>query len=311
MSARTDGAAPPLTIGVPVYNGEDYLDHALASIARQTFTDFRVVVGDNASTDATPDIASSWAARDDRFVHVRHAENIGGARNADYLLDRSESPWFKWAYYDDVLAPELLERSFEAIGQSPPDTVLACPRVLLVDPDDQVVGEHADGDLHMDQDLPHERLRVVLSRVVGQVQFGVMRTAVGRQAGGVGVSLGSEMVLPASIALRGRIVMVPGQLFSVRVHPARHGGDRASELAWVDPSRPRVAFPYSRSVPLLLRAVLRARLGSAETTRCLLTTVRCEARPGLRALAGDVVRLPRDLGLVGRRPLPAGADGAP
>ena len=54
----------PITIGVPVYNGADLLDESLACLARQTFGDFKVLIYDNASTDATPEIARRWAERD-------------------------------------------------------------------------------------------------------------------------------------------------------------------------------------------------------------------------------------------------------
>ena len=72
------GAAEPvLTIGVPVFNGERYLAQALAGIRAQTFTDFRVVISDNASTDATPDIARAAAREDPRIEYRRRERNLG------------------------------------------------------------------------------------------------------------------------------------------------------------------------------------------------------------------------------------------
>src|SRR5690606_25130910 len=158
--------------------------------------------------------------------------NVGGAVNSNFLLERCRSPWFKWAYHDDVCDPRLVERSFAVLDDSPPDTVLAYPRVRLVDGAGAVVGEHADADLRLDGPAPDERLRVLRARVVTQTQFGIMDTAVARAAGGVVVSPAGEMLFPAALALRGRLALVPGEpLLSIRAHEGRHGGSRESEMA--------------------------------------------------------------------------------
>ena len=64
-------------IGLPVYNGADYLSDALDSILAQTFTNFEVVICDNASTDATAEIARSYAAADSRVRFETGPDNVG------------------------------------------------------------------------------------------------------------------------------------------------------------------------------------------------------------------------------------------
>ncbi|MGH1561905.1 glycosyltransferase family 2 protein [Mumia sp. DW29H23] len=290
-------AAPPVTVGVPVYNGEDYLAEALTSLRDQTFGDFEVIVADNASSDGTEEIARDFTRADDRFRYVRHDTNIGGAHNSNYLLDATRSPYFRWAYHDDVCSPELLERSVKALEDDGPRAVVAYPRVVLIDEGGERVGEHDDADLDIATGEAHDRVAALLSRVVGQVQFGLMRTDVAREAGGVVVSPAGEMLLPLALALRGRAILVPEQLLAIRVHEDRAGGKRESEIAWVDPSRPRMAFPYSRSTPLMCGAVLRAPIGVRDKARCIAAVLWHWTRPGWRTFAGDVVRLPQDLGL--------------
>ncbi len=292
-------ATPPVTVGIPVHDGERYLPAALAALVDQDFGDFAAVVADNASTDATEEIARELAARDPRFTYVRHNTNLGGARNCNWLLEHARTPLFAWAYHDDVRDPAWLRRSVEVLDDAGAGAVCAVPRVALVDADGREVGEHQDGDLDLASGPAHRRLDEVLGRVVGQVQFGLMRTAVVRAAGGVTASTAGEMVLPASLALRGRLELVPERgLLRIRSHDERHGGTRATEAAWVDPHRRRAAFPYSRSTLLLLRAVEAAPLGRAERARCAATVLRRWTLPGWRTIAGDVVRLPQDLGLV-------------
>ena len=64
---------------MPVYNGERYLKDAIDSILGQTFEDLELLIVDNASTDATPLIASEYGARDARVKYVRFRENYGPA----------------------------------------------------------------------------------------------------------------------------------------------------------------------------------------------------------------------------------------
>src|SRR5271156_5075577 len=102
----------PITIGVPVYNGADLLDESLACLAKQTFRDIIVLIYDNASTDATPEIAKAWAARDARFQHVRQSRNVGAVANFRDSLLAAESPWFLWRAYDDPSDENYLENLF-------------------------------------------------------------------------------------------------------------------------------------------------------------------------------------------------------
>jgi glycosyltransferase involved in cell wall biosynthesis len=109
----------PVTIGVPVYNGADLLDESLACLARQTFPDFRALILDNASTDATPEIARAWADRDSRFEHVRQSENVGGVANFRAALLAARSRWFMWRADDDLSADDYLETLYRLAGDSP------------------------------------------------------------------------------------------------------------------------------------------------------------------------------------------------
>ncbi|WP_166980312.1 glycosyltransferase family 2 protein [Paramicrobacterium fandaimingii] len=295
-------ALPPVTIAMPVYNGEDYIARSLTAIQNQEYGDFELLIRDNASSDGTEEIAREFALSDSRIRVTRNEQNIGGARNSNALLNDAAAPLIMWAYHDDEPHPLLIKDSVDRLSDAGPSAVVAYPRVNLIDENSNIVGQHEDGDLDLGQSSAHERIRVLFRRKVAQIQFGLMRTNVVREFGGVSVSTGGEFIMPASLALRGRCLLssTDAKRLSIRQHLDRSGGHRNSEAAWVDPSRPNVPFPYSRSITLMLTAVARAPLSMSERRRCFRAVLQNWVAPQLRSVAGDVARLPWDAGWITR-----------
>ncbi|MEM7200752.1 MAG: glycosyltransferase family 2 protein [Planctomycetota bacterium] len=115
--------APALSFGVPVRNGQRFLPRLLDSLLAQDLTDFEVVICDNESTDDTPEICASYAARDPRIRYLPNAHNIGQIENFNRTLELARGRYFRWIGVDDWLEPsyarrcvEVLERVPEAVG---------------------------------------------------------------------------------------------------------------------------------------------------------------------------------------------------
>jgi glycosyltransferase involved in cell wall biosynthesis len=125
---------PTVSIGIPVYNGGPFFEACLEAVAAQTFTDFEVVISDNASTDGTPDVARSFVDRDPRFRYVRFERNRGAAANWNRVVELATGRYFRWLAADDLIAPTYLERCV-AVLDTEPDVVLVTPQVRLIDLD--------------------------------------------------------------------------------------------------------------------------------------------------------------------------------
>ena len=97
-----------VVISVPVYNEGQFIRETLLSLMEQRFTDFRVLVSDNASTDETESICTSLCDADPRFTYVRHEENLGAAENFRFCVESTQSDYFMWLGGHDVLSPEFL-----------------------------------------------------------------------------------------------------------------------------------------------------------------------------------------------------------
>jgi glycosyltransferase involved in cell wall biosynthesis len=114
-------AQPFVWVVTPVYNGERYLAECIESVLAQTYDNWHYLVVDNCSTDRTPEIVQSYAARDAR---VRLHQNtdflpiIANWNHALRLMPR-EAKYCKVVHADDTLFPECLERMVDLAERSP------------------------------------------------------------------------------------------------------------------------------------------------------------------------------------------------
>jgi glycosyltransferase involved in cell wall biosynthesis len=108
MVGCDDNQKVKVSIGLPVYNGESFINNSINSILSQNFSDFELIISDNASTDNTWDIITSYAARDKRISLYRQPQNIGGLKNFEFVLHKARGSYFMWAAVDDWWAPEFL-----------------------------------------------------------------------------------------------------------------------------------------------------------------------------------------------------------
>ena len=126
---------PRVTVAIPTWNRAELLESCLASVLNQTMPDFEVVVFDNASDDATPEVLG--AITDERVRYVRNPENIGNLRNTTQALHAGTAPYVLVLYDDCYLAPTSLQRKVDFLDEH--------PDVVLVHSAFEV--RHADGRL--------------------------------------------------------------------------------------------------------------------------------------------------------------------
>lgn len=108
-------AVPRISIGLPVYNGASHLDAVLKNILAQTYTDFELIISDNASTDTTKEICQNFAKQDPRIRVYRQSQNIGMWPNFIFVFDQAQSPYFMWAAHDDVRDPKFISELIKVL----------------------------------------------------------------------------------------------------------------------------------------------------------------------------------------------------
>lgn len=264
-------AMVPLTVGLPVYNGAEFLSESLEAILGQTFGDFRLAISDNGSTDETAEICRSYAARDPRVEYVRQDVNRGAAWNFNAVFRRCDTPFFRWAAADDLLAPTCFERCFEVLSDAPRSVAGCYPRTLVVDADGRPTGGY-DDDLDLRAAKPASRIhRVVRTIVKGNPVFGLHRSEALRATRLHGSFPSADYVLIAEIALAGELWEIPERLFHRREHAAasRAANPSAEEYTvFLDPSVKPVKRESLRLLREYLAAVSHAQLTPLQRAEC-------------------------------------------
>jgi glycosyltransferase involved in cell wall biosynthesis len=278
-------ARPPrLTVGLPVYNGERFLAASVEALLAQTFTDFELIISDNASTDRTREIAERYAAADPRVVYVRQPGNRGSAYNHNDVIRRARGELFKWASHDDLYHPQLLERCVELLDERP-DVVVAHAWTAFVDEGGEIITT-VPYPLSTDDPRPDVRFRSLLRVQGGDDIYGVIRTSVLALVPPLGSHHLADRTFVTELALHGRFANVPQYLYFRRDHPER--AERASpsirsRCVQLDPRRAdRLRHPVLRLlveyVLAYLAAVRRAPIDPAARRRCRRELVRWVAR---------------------------------
>jgi glycosyltransferase involved in cell wall biosynthesis len=230
---------PKLSVGVPVFNGENFLDQLLGNLRKQTYSEFEIVICDNASTDRTQEICLDHANSDTRIRYYRNATNLGANPNFNKVFTLAHAPLFKWAAHDDMYEPDYLKKCVVILDQQA-DVVLAHTDCQCVDKECQplIPGPRALTYIDPSTGCMHQRDKFGLAQESSIIQrlwdvlfcmnsnhhiFGVIRSAALKRTGLLRDFYGTDKLLLAELALLGRFVQIPEKLFIKRYHKDMSG----------------------------------------------------------------------------------------
>jgi hypothetical protein len=257
-----------VAIGLPVHNGGNFLAAAIESILAQTYGEFDLLISDNASIDGTEQICRAYAKRDARIRYMRRPKNVGAAANHNLLVRMADSPYFKWAAHDDVLAPGFLAACVDVLDRDP-TVVLASPASMLIDEFENalpyaaeiggmidrsgvcwpVMPEKNDGLVAKD---PTVRFEAVMLNMVMCVEiFGLMRRSMLLRTPLQGPFCGANKVVLAQMSLLGPFWLGQETLFFRRCHAQQFSAaiSGAYRAMWFSGRRDSI---FTQQIKLLL-----------------------------------------------------------
>jgi glycosyltransferase involved in cell wall biosynthesis len=265
---------PAVTVLIPVFNRERFVDDAIRSVLEQDFTDFELLLVDDGSTDRTPAVLEAWRQRDARIVVVTSPTNQGIPDALNLGVAHARGRYVARLDSDDLMRPYRLARQ-AAVLEARPDVALVSSAYDIVDVD----GRH----LATWTGEPPEVTAFLLNffNVVGgggQVMF---RLADVRDEGGFSRDYPSteDYELWVRLARRGRIETLSLVGMTKRTHP--------------DQSLKRYAGVKRAHWTAIMRAALEPYLRRPvrdDEITALLALWRHEDGPGTSRIADDVMR---------------------
>lgn len=263
--------SPLVSIGLPVFNGERYLQLAAESLLGQTYTNIELVISDNASDDATEAICRDLQRYDSRVKYERLASNIGAVPNHNKVLERSTGQFFMWSSHDDLWHPSYVEKCMNLLMLNA-NAVVAYSSTGYIDDSGSLISV-LECDNSLQQDRPEQRWAqmIDLDGIIEPV-YGVIRMQTLREVGPMPMHPACDKVVFAGLALRGRIVRVQELLYfrrqhvnrSVRVYPRLR--DR---YTWVKPvTDGGCPQPYVEFLVLMTKVVVTSPLPLRDKVCC-------------------------------------------
>jgi glycosyltransferase involved in cell wall biosynthesis len=254
---------------MPVFNGEEYLGAALDSLLAQTYSDFEIIISDNASSDGTESICADYLKRDRRIRYYRQPQNVGAAPNYNRTFHLSRGDYFKWHAHDDICKPKFLELCVSRLEASP-ESVLCYSKTRFIDAQGHYMLDY--DPLPTSQSMPRaERfLQFVLPGHIILEIFGVIRAKILKKTPLIASFIGSDQVLLAELGLYGSFIQINDYLFYHREHQNRSiysYRNPNEEIKWWDTSRSNNPFlPTWRQFMEHLASLMRVPLTVSEWT---------------------------------------------
>ncbi|MEM1180876.1 MAG: glycosyltransferase [Acidobacteriota bacterium] len=204
-----------ITVGIPVWNGADYLAECIRSLRAQSRGSFRAVVSIDESTDDSVAVAERAVMGDDRFSIVQHRQRLGWVGNANFLLECAGSSWFCLLPQDDVLIPRYFATLLAAAESAPAASVVYAD-LEIFGPASWVIEQES-----LRGPAPDRTLRFLTHHFNAVAYRGLVRTEAARSfrledsaAGG----FAADTLWLLDLAIAGELVRVPTVAYRKRVH---------------------------------------------------------------------------------------------
>jgi glycosyltransferase involved in cell wall biosynthesis len=261
--------APRVSIGLAVYNGEKFLEKAIDSILAQTFTDFELILSDNASTDRTEEICRQYTAKDKRVRYYRNPENIGGANNENQTFRMSRGEFFRWAAHDDVCAPTLIEKCISVLDK---DLSVVLCYTMLTDINEEDEQLRTISQKRGISEKAYVRFRELASRDHNcEATYGLIRSDILNKTRLEQNYTDSDRTLLCELTLYGKFYEIPEPLFFKRYHEKNMYVDWRARMAWFNPAlKGKAVFPYWMQFFDYLVTIRRVSIGWFDKLMCYL-----------------------------------------
>jgi glycosyltransferase involved in cell wall biosynthesis len=208
-----------VSIGMPVYNGAQFICNALDSLLSQNYEAFEIIISDNASTDATNNICMEYANRDERIRYYRNQINMGASWNFNHVFDLSAGEYFMWASYDDYWDSKYIDTCLQTLKTSK-NIVLAGTICRSIDSDTNqlIFVDKGFSTIGLNPSQRFIRYKSIIhsGSHIGGIFYGLYRKITLKQVMPIRKVIAADHLLLAELSLLGEFITVQKPLFFKR-----------------------------------------------------------------------------------------------
>lgn len=168
-----------VSIGLPVYNGEDHLSSVLNQLLGQSYSDLELIISDNASTDDTQNICARYEKIDKRIRYFRQIKHLPIANNFEFVLEKAQGNYFMWASDDDWWDKDFVKKLVGLLKQNA-ECDLAMSSLTRLTARGKLVAALQFKDQTRDLNLHKLKMfhRMVNGGIYHNLIYGIFRTAI-------------------------------------------------------------------------------------------------------------------------------------
>ncbi len=208
-----DEDQPLVSIGMPVFNGEKGVAGALDSLLGQDYRNLEIIISDNASTDATPEICGTYVRKDPRVKYYRSGKNLGAIWNFNRVFEHSSGKYFMWAAHDDQREPSFVSACVEKMEQCPEAALCQVHTAMFVEGREEMLCV-ANLDSFEGVTGLVERYQVTLKRFPATAIYGLYRSSAMHKTQVYQQSIATDLAFIQELSIQGEFVQVPRVLFN-------------------------------------------------------------------------------------------------
>lgn len=256
---------PLVSVGLSVFNGKKHIRETLDSLLAQTYTNFELIISDNASTDGTFQICQEYALKDKRISIYKNKCNLGGIENFRIVFMKGCGKYFMWASDHDVWHPEWIQKHVDVLNNHP-DVVMVYPLSCRISDTGEII-EHKPEKFDTFRLGVDDRIKMIYSEskkpseLFGSMVYGLFRAEILRKANVYPRLIHPDYTLFWELTLYGSIKQIQEELW-FRRYIGLWSFKRAKRTTFDKPPwYTYLLWPFVNTTYLMWRTVLHPSIG--------------------------------------------------
>lgn len=197
---------PQISIGIPIYHGEIYLEETLDNILGQSFKNFEIIIADNNPGGVPEEVAARFASKHENITYIRHEENRGALENWNSIVAYARGEFLIYAGGHDLWSDNFLQLLYTTLSINKDAVLVYAPSFWMEDPLDNSVISTGFFDTSGSKLL--QRFNMVFWGPE-EALYGLMRLEAVKKTRLQAQVIGSGAVWLSELALQGQFVVAP------------------------------------------------------------------------------------------------------